>query len=166
MKIYLIWVVAIHAPIHPFIGKHHNQFSALRYAYLIIINLWKFISTLTCETYTYRPLGYSQQNRSSFRNSLAAKYPRSTHNQHHMPLTTTKSLRGTEKTCTDTGAISKNGDLKCTSSVQTDISALPHQWRSETQLIGSEYALSGFTLPSKYNSPQANNVRAGKNSLR
>lgn len=66
-----------------------------------------------------------------------------------------------------TGAISKNEDIKCNSaSAQTDITALPHQWRSETHLIGNDYGLGEYTLPSKYNSPQGNNKGGIKNSLR
>lgn len=105
-----------------------------------------------------RPLSYAQQNRTSFRSPLASKFPRSNQCQ---PVTTKSSLRGTE-----TGAISRNNNVKCNSSaVQTDISALPHQWRSETHLIGTDYGLEGFTLPSKHTAPQAN--RSGmKNSLR
>lgn len=98
-----------------------------------------------------RPLS----NRSSFRSPLATKYPRSPRNQ--CPLMPSKA-RGSE-----TGAISKNG-VKCTSAAQTDISALPHQWRSETHLTGAELC-GGFTLPSKYNAPKSHN-RSGKNSLR
>jgi len=105
-------------------------------------------------------LGYSQ-NRSSFRNSTAAKYPRSIRNNY--PLTTTTNLLSKEGT---NAAGSKNGDVKCNSFAQTDISALSHQWRSETQLIGTDYCLGGYTLPSKYNSPPANNNRSGKSSLR
>lgn len=71
-----------------------------------------------------------------------------------------KSLRGTES-----GAVAKNGSVKCSSSAQTEISALPHQWRSETHLIGTDYCLGGFTLPSKHNPPKSHN-RSGKNSLR
>lgn len=63
------------------------------------------------------------------------------------------------------GAIFRNEDVKCNSSVQTDITALPHQWRSETHLIGTDYGLGEITLPSKHISPQAN--RSGvKNPLR
>lgn len=106
-----------------------------------------------------RPLGLSQ-NRSSFRSPLAAKYPRSAPRNHY-PLSATKSLKGGTEI---PGGTSKNADVKCNSSAQTDISALPHQWRSETHLIGTDYGLA-YTLPSKYNSPQANS-RNGKNSLR
>lgn len=106
----------------------------------------------------FRPLGYAQQSRTSFRSPLASKYPRSNNSQ---AVTTKTSLRGTE-----TGAISRNDNVKCNSSAaQTDISALPHQWRSETHLIGTGYGLEGFTLPSKHTAPQAH--RSGvKNSLR
>lgn len=140
MRISLIWVAVIRAPIRQFIGKITSSSVCKQ--------------DIVHSPFACRPLG-SSQNRSSFRSPLAAKYPRN-----HLPLTGTKSLKGTE-----TGAISKNGDLKCTSAVQTDISALPHQWRSETQLIGSDYCLSGFTLPSKYSTPQGNS-RSGKSSLR
>lgn len=71
-----------------------------------------------------------------------------------------KSLKGTEA-----GAVAKNGGVKCTSAAQTEISALPHQWRSETHLIGADYYLGGFTLPSKHNAPKASG-KSGKNSLR
>lgn len=105
----------------------------------------------------HRPLGH----RSSFRSPLASRYPRSPRN--HCPLMATKSLRGTE---TEASAVTRNGD-KCSSAAQTDISALPvhHQWRSETQLIGADYCLGGFTLPSKHVAPRSQ-TRTGKSSLR
>lgn len=104
-----------------------------------------------------RPLGYTQQNRTSFRTPLASKYPRN----YCQPVNTKSTLRGTE-----TGAISRTDNVKCNSSaVQTDISALPHQWRSETQLTATDYALEGFTLPSKHTAPHTNRT-GGKNSLR
>ena len=96
--------------------------------------------------------------RSSFRSPLSTKYPRGTRN--HCPLMATKSLKGTEM-----GAISKNGGTKCTAAAQTDISALPHQWRSETHLTGTNSCLGSYTLPSKYNAPESSK-RSGKNSLR
>ncbi|KAG5679552.1 hypothetical protein PVAND_009112 [Polypedilum vanderplanki] len=99
------------------------------------------------------------QNRSSFRTPLAAKYPRSI-SRIHQPLSATKSLKGTETSKSTT----KNGDLKCNSFAQTDISALSHQWRSETHLIGTDYGVESYTLPSKYNSPHTNSKN--KNSLR
>ncbi|CRK97145.1 CLUMA_CG010542, isoform A [Clunio marinus] len=100
----------------------------------------------------YRPL----VNRSSFRSPLTSKYPRSLRN--NCTPVTTKLTKGSE-----TGAISKNSGDKCSSSAQTDISALPHQWRSETHLVGADYCLGGFTLPSKHCAPKP---RSGKNSLR
>ena len=43
---------------------------------------------------------------------------------------------------------------KRSSSAQTDISALPAHWRSETHLSGAAYGLGGMcTLPSKFAPP-------------
>lgn len=47
---------------------------------------------------------------------------------------------------------------KRSSSVQTDISALPDHWQSESHLAGGGYANGMFTLPSKFN-PVMNSVR-------
>ncbi|CAO1411630.1 unnamed protein product [Diamesa serratosioi] len=95
----------------------------------------------------YRP------TRSSFRNPLNAKFPR----RSFCPVTILKTPQiatTAEETTND----------KCTSAVQTDISALPHQWRSETHLIGTEYCAS-YTLPSRYATPQPTSVSRGRNAL-
>lgn len=42
---------------------------------------------------------------------------------------------------------------RCSSAVQTDISAVPPQWRSESHLSNSEYGIGLYTLPSRYEAP-------------
>lgn len=102
----------------------------------------------------YRPLS----GRSNFRSpNSAVKFPRTARAgvgpslKSSLATNTTKPVEG-----------------KSTSSVQTDISALPHQWRSETQLSGGAYCLSGITLPStsKFNSQRNAASRCGKNTLK
>lgn len=95
----------------------------------------------------------SRPTRSSFRNPLNAKFPR----RNFCPVTILKAPQ------IATTAEEATND-KCTSAVQTDISALPHQWRSETHLIGTEYCGS-YTLPSRYATPQPT-VSRGRNALK
>lgn len=106
---------------------------------------------------SYRPLS----GRSSFRSPLLnSRYPRSTGRGGYCTYSQVKPL-------TDSNQINSG---KCTSAAQTDISALPHQWRSETQLLsGVDYNSNGFTLPSKskFDTPRVTpSTRLGKNSLR
>jgi hypothetical protein len=105
----------------------------------------------------YRPLS---SGRSNFRSPLSnLRYPRSNgrsggfcNYSHIKPLTDSNQIKSD----------------KCTSAAQTDISALSHQWRSETQLSGVDFNTNGFTLPSKskFDTPRMPSSRSGKNSLR
>jgi hypothetical protein len=107
----------------------------------------------------YRPLS----GRSSFRSPLlnSSRYSRSNgRSGGYCTYSQTKPLTESNQIKSD----------KCTSAAQTDISALPHQhqWRSETQLSGFDYASNGFTLPSKskFDTQRTPSTRTGKNSLR
>lgn len=59
------------------------------------------------------------------------------------------------KTCLRTKISETETDeyQRCSSAVQTDISALPPQWRSESHLSTNEYGIGLYTLPSKYETP-------------
>ncbi len=66
---------------------------------------------------------------------------------------------------TDEIAGGDNSRISQSSAVQTDISAIPQQWRSENHLFGTDYSLSGFTLPSKHAMPKIGHIGM-KKSLR
>lgn len=115
-----------------------------------------------------RPIIHSQ-NRSSAKNPLAVKFTRSPRG--FCPVFSAKSPKFTPildeiPSKSATGAVSKNNS-KCTSAAQTDISALPHQWRSETQLVGNDYCGGLFTLPSRYSTPHHPfSIKSGRQALR
>lgn len=155
------WAVATLAPIRRCTGEQMKR---------ILMRGWKkFFSshlssslnlTLSRFSFTYtlfRPIS----GRSNFRSPNSAtrftRSPRGVANNGF--CATSQAVRPTVASTT------KPVDGKSTSSVQTDISALPHQWRSETQLSGGEYSLSGFTLPStsKFNPQRSSTSRCGKN---
>lgn len=112
---------------------------------------------------TFRPL-------SNFRSpNLASRFPRSSRGVGGgVAGNGFCTFSSAVKPSTTQTSKSKPIDGKCSSSVQTDISALSHQWRSETQLSGGEYNLSSFTLPStsKFNPQRNSSSKSGKNSLK
>lgn len=100
----------------------------------------------------YRPIIHSQ-NRQSSRNPIAVKFTRSPRG--FCPVLSTKTSRF-EPLEEATG-----GDGKSSSAAQTDISAVPLQWRSEQHLTHSDYSPL-FTLPTPHH---PFNLR-GRNALR
>lgn len=83
-------------------------------------------------------------NTASARCPLAVKFSRNARSQHHAH--TGKTPRPILSEPNKTGP-------KRSSSAQTDISALPEYWRSETQLSAGLLGSGFFTLPSKFVPP-------------
>ncbi|XP_063702670.1 uncharacterized protein LOC134832536 [Culicoides brevitarsis] len=90
----------------------------------------------------YRPIMHSNP-----RQKQAVKFVRS-------PRTYASHFQA-PKTCLRTKISETETDdhHRCSSAVQTDISALPPQWRSESHLSKNEYGIGLYTLPSKYETP-------------
>uniref|UniRef100_A0A336ML67 CSON002756 protein n=1 Tax=Culicoides sonorensis TaxID=179676 RepID=A0A336ML67_CULSO len=90
----------------------------------------------------YRPILHSNP-----RQKQAVKFVRS-------PRTYASHFQA-PKTCLRTKISETETDeyQRCSSAVQTDISALPPQWRSESHLTTNEYGIGLYTLPSKFETP-------------
>lgn len=82
---------------------------------------------------------------SSTRCPLAVKFSRNSRSQYYPNSRTPRPILENNN--------GKQGS-KCSASAQTDISALPEHWRSESHLAGGRYCGGGlYTLPSKFIPP-------------
>lgn len=105
----------------------------------------------TCpNTSVYRPIIHREalgRNSNALRCPLAVKFARNTRSN----LQTTNNNRSPQQIDSDAMRTKRN------SSVQTEISALPEHWRSESHLVTGLFSNGFFTLPSKFvATPSAN----------
>lgn len=98
----------------------------------------------------YRPIAHRDAMRrhnmtgnTANRCPLAVKFSRNTRSQHE------NADRSPRPILTD----SNRDGTKRNSAAQTDISALPEHWRSESHLNGDTFGSAFFTLPSKFVPP-------------
>lgn len=102
----------------------------------------------------------NRQTSPSGRTPLAVKFSRNSRSHQYYPmqsasrsLALTKQPSAVERTTLNEDDGPSSGPKRSTS-VQTEISALPEHWRSESHLVGDRFCGAGFyTLPSKFVPP-------------
>lgn len=102
---------------------------------------------------SYRPLMHretlAQSRHSSTRCPLAVKFSRNSRTHNHHSNRSARPILQESNKC----------EPKRSSSAQTEISALPEHWQSESNLISGRYGDGFYTLPSKFVPP----LSLGKN---
>lgn len=98
---------------------------------------------------SYRPLMHretlAQSRHSSTRCPLAVKFSRNSRTHYHHSNRSARPILQESNKC----------EPKRSSSAQTEISALPEHWQSESNLISGRYGDGFYTLPSKFVPPKS-----------